>query len=120
MQLVYEGEQRSSDPDALLAEQVLDADPYTEALVRGVASSAVAVDEAIARYSRGWSLSRMPAMDRAILRIATFELLERRDVPTAVVLNEAVELANDYSTPESGRFVNGVLGSIAAEVRGTD
>ena len=67
---------------------------------------------------QGWKLERMPALDRAVLRMATFELIGRPDVPTAVVLNEAVELASEYSTDESGRFVNGMLGRIAEEVRG--
>jgi N utilization substance protein B len=59
----------------------------------------------------------MPAVDRAVLRLATFELVHRPDVPTGAVISEAVELATHYSTDESGRFVNGMLGAIAADVR---
>ena len=62
----------------------------------------------------------MPVIDRTVLRMGTYELLERPDVPTGAVLSEAVELAKRYSTEESGRFVNGVLGAIAAEIRPKD
>ncbi|HET9070860.1 MAG TPA: transcription antitermination protein NusB, partial [Acidimicrobiales bacterium] len=64
-----------------------------------------------------WSVDRMPAVDRSLLRLATFELLGRPDTPTGVVISEAVDLAKEYSTEESGRFVNGVLAAVAAEVR---
>ena len=75
------------------------------------------IDELIAGYAIDWTLDRMPVIDRTLLRMATFELLARPDVPTGVVISEAVELAKVYSTEESGRFVNGVLASIAAAVR---
>ncbi|MDG6938571.1 MAG: transcription antitermination protein NusB, partial [Nitrososphaerota archaeon] len=65
----------------------------------------------------GWALERMPAVDRSLLRLATFELLGRPDTPTGVVISEAVELAKEYSTEESGRFVNGVLAALAAVTR---
>ena len=68
-------------------------------------------------HARNWQLSRMPALDRAILRLGAFELAHRPDVPTAAVINEAVELAKEYSTDDSGRFVNGVLSAVAADVR---
>jgi N utilization substance protein B len=65
-------------------------------------------------------MDRMPVVDRALLRMATYELLARPDVPTGVVISEAVELATEYSTDESGRFVNGVLGTIAGLLRGPE
>ena len=71
----------------------------------------------ISRFARGWTLDRMPVIDRAVLRMGAFELLHRPDVPTGAVISEAVELAKRYSTDDSGRFVNGVLASIAAAVR---
>lgn len=118
VQLVYEIEQRDADPETILAEQVLDPDPYTVRIVMGVAAEGERIDALIEELSRGWTLQRMPSMDRAILRVAAFELLSSPDVPTAVILNEAVELANSYSTDDSGRFVNGVLSSAATQLRG--
>ena len=76
------------------------------------------IDELIAAHAIDWTLDRMPVVDRAVLRMATFELLARPDVPTGVVISEAVELAKQYSTDESGRFVNGVLATIARESSG--
>ncbi len=70
-----------------------------------------------AAKAKGWTLARMPVLDLNVMRLGVFELLERPDVPTAVVLNEAVELAKRFSTDDSGRFVNGVLASVAAQVR---
>jgi N utilization substance protein B len=74
-------------------------------------------DEIIAENAIGWTLARMPVIDLIVLRIAIFELMSRPDVPTAVILNEAVELAKTFSTDESGRFVNGILSTIAKKVR---
>ena len=75
------------------------------------------LDEAISRFATGWSLERMPTLDLLILRLAAFELRRRPDVPTAVAIDEAVELAKRFSTDDSGRFINGVLASIAREAR---
>ena len=77
------------------------------------------LDELIAAKAKGWTLARMPVLDLSVMRLAVFELIERPDVPTAVVLNEAVELVKRFSTDDSGRFVNGVLAAIAHEVRST-
>ena len=82
-------------------------------LVLGVAAHQAEIDALISRFAIDWALDRMPVIDRTLLRMATFELLGRPDVPTGVVISEAVELAKQYSTDESGRFVNGVLASIA-------
>jgi N utilization substance protein B len=118
--LLYEADQRSVAVDTVLDEQVLPADEYTQDLLHGVEAHRAELDATIGRLARGWTLERMPAMDRLVLEIAVFELGQRPDVPTAVILNEAVELANEYSTDDSGRFVNGVLASAAAELRGPD
>jgi N utilization substance protein B len=86
---------------------------YVEQLVDGVVTHQAHIDELLGSYSMGWSLDRMPAVDRAILRIGTFELLWRDDVPDAVAISEAVALASELSTDESASFVNGLLGRIA-------
>lgn len=117
LHLLYEADLRSEDPAAVLAAQVVPPDAYTVVLVQGVGDHLEEVDDIIGRRSVGWTVARMPVMDRAVLRMAAFELLHRDDVPTAVVINEAVELAKRYSTDESGRFVNGVLSAVAGETR---
>lgn len=117
IQLIYEAEQRELDSAAILADQVLDPDPYTATLVAGVGEHRNEIDNLIEEFARGWTLERMPAMDRAVLRVAIFELGHVADVPTPVVLDEAVELAKRYGTDDSGRFVNGVLSAIAKELR---
>ena len=81
-------------------------------MVEGVATHLADLDGAIERASRGWRVDRMAVVDRCVLRLALFELLHT-DTPTAVVIDQAVELAKTYSTARSGRFVNGVLGAIA-------
>jgi N utilization substance protein B len=117
--LLYEAEAKTVTPSALLDDLPVVPDDYTCAVVRGVEANSSEVDELISRHAIGWALDRMPAVDRAVLRVATYELLERLDVPTAVILSEAVELAGEYSTDESGRFVNGVLASVATALRGS-
>jgi len=86
-------------------------------ILRGVEAEWSRLDEIVSEHAIGWSLDRMPVVDRALLRMATYELLARPDVPTGAVISEAVELATQYSTEESGRFVNGVLATIATIVR---
>jgi N utilization substance protein B len=117
MSLLYEAEQRSLTPAELVEQQVLPLDVLTVLLVEGVAEHITDIDAVIADHSTGWTLARMPALDRNVLRIATFELFHRADVPTAVVLNEAVDLAKRFSTDSSGKFVNGVLAAIVPVAR---
>jgi N utilization substance protein B len=117
LELLYEAESKGIAPDVLLTELAVRPEPYAEQLVRGVAKNSVEIDELLTSNAREWALDRMPVVDRQLLRLACFELLSRPDVPTAVVLDEAVELAKAYSTENSGRFVNGVLASIAATAR---
>jgi len=118
LSLLYEAEAKDLTPDAVLAGLAVAPDPFAADLVAGVGATGARLDELIARYAVDWTIERMPVVDRALLRIAVFELLERPEVPTGAVISEAVELAKTYSTDDSGRFVNGVLGSIATEVRG--
>lgn len=119
LSLLYEAESKDCTPGAVLDELPVAPDAFTSDLVGGVGSHLDRIDGLISRHAIGWALDRMPAIDRALLRMGTYELLERADVPTGVVLSEAVELAGGYSTDESGRFVNGVLSAIAGEVRPT-
>ena len=116
--LLYEAHSKGIAPSATIDIQVLEPDELTQELVRGVDGNLPQIDELIATRAKGWTLARMPVLDLSVMRLAVFELLERPHVPTAVVLNEAVELAKRYSTDDSGRFVNGVLAAIAADVRG--
>jgi N utilization substance protein B len=85
---------------------------YAREIVEGVVGNLPRLDEAIAASARGWAIDRMPSVDRTILRVATYELLCRDDVPVAVVIDEAVELAKSLSTDDSPAFVNGVLGRV--------
>jgi transcription antitermination protein NusB len=94
-------------------------DAYTVELVDGVAGLLPELDARITDAAEHWTIERMPLVDRNLLRLAAFELSARPEIPTAVVLDEAIELAKLLSTAESGRFVNGVLANIAAQVRGT-
>ncbi len=116
---LYEARTKGIEPRAVIDGFVVAPDPLVRVLVEGVAYHEVAIDEVIARYATGWSLERMPTLDLLILRLATFELCNRPDVPVAVAIDEAVELAKRFSTDDSGRFINGVLASIAREVRPT-
>jgi N utilization substance protein B len=91
--------------------------PLVVEMVEGVEDHRQQLDDLIAEHARNWSLERMPAIDRNVLRLALFELIGRPDVPTAVVIDEAVELAKRFSTDDSGRFVNGMLSAIAPKLR---
>ena len=117
LSLLYEAESKRCSIEAVIDAQVVPCDEATEVVARGVGRDQGSLDALIGRFSTGWSVERMPSIDRIVLRIASFELLHRSDVPTAVILNEAVELAKRFSTEDSGRFVNGVLAAIAREVR---
>jgi N utilization substance protein B len=86
-------------------------------LVIGVEKRGAELDALIGRHATGWAVDRMPVVDRCLLRIAAYELLDQADVPVAAVLDEAIELAKHYSTEDSGRYVNGVLSGVASEVR---
>lgn len=115
--LLYEAESKGISPSEVLAAQVVAPDALTQELVRGVEANRSVIDAAITAHSKGWSLARMPVIDRNVLRIAGYELLGRTDVPVAVVLDEAVELAKRFSTDDSGRFVNGVLAALVPVLR---
>ena len=114
--ILFEAEQRKLPPVQLLADRIAHADPpvpeYTVTLVEGVAARRERLDEVLSTYSQGWTLDRMPAVDRALLRVGAYEVLYCDDVPDAVAVNEAVDLARSLSTDDSPAFVNGLLGRI--------
>jgi transcription antitermination protein NusB len=116
LDVLFESEQRGVDVLETLAGRIAAADPpvseFTVGLVEGVVAHRDRIDELLTTYSQGWSLDRMPAVDRAVLRLGTFELLWLDDVPDAVVVDQAVELARSLSTDDSPGFVNGVLGRL--------
>jgi N utilization substance protein B len=122
--LLFEAEQRGVNVRELLAERlarpVTDAplSQYTADLVEGVVAHWTDINELLSTYSQGWSLERMPSVDRAILRLGAFEILYGEGVPEAVAIAEAVELAKTLSTEESPKFVNGLLARLA-EVKPT-
>ena len=137
--LLFEAEARGltpaevADARAALAEaqpDVAPLNPYTVQVARGVTEHAAHIDDLISAHLQGWTLQRLPAVDRAILRVAVWELLHADDVPEPVAVDEAVELAKKLSTDDSPGFVNGVLGQVmlltpqiraaAAAVRGQE
>ena len=90
---------------------------YARAVVEGVQEHVAEIDILISRYADRWAIERMPVIDRTIVRMALYELLWRSDIPVPVGINEAVELAKSFSTDDSGRFVNGLLGRIVEDER---
>jgi transcription antitermination protein NusB len=114
--VLFEADQRRRDPLALLADRIAQADPpvneYTVALVEGVVERRERIDELIATYSQGWTIDRMPAVDRSLLRLGTWEILFNDAVPDVVAVSEAVNLATSLSTDDSPAFVNGLLSRI--------
>lgn len=118
LDVLYEADMRGADPIEILAARLAAADPpvseYAVGLVEGVTAHRERIDELLETYAQGWSLERMPVVDRTALRIGVYELLWRDDVPDGVVIDEAVELVKDLSTEESPRFVNGLLARLLA------
>ncbi|HYG94472.1 MAG TPA: transcription antitermination factor NusB [Nocardioides sp.] len=116
LDLLFASDLRSeSAGDALeraIAEGSAPTNAYTVTLVRGVVEHRARIDEVLGQYAQGWTLDRMPAVDRNVLRMGVFELLWADDVPDAVAVSEAMALVRELSTDESPSFVNGVLGAI--------
>lgn len=117
MALLYEASIRSVDVGTVIDGLALDPAPLAALLARGVDEHRDELDEAISSASVNWKLDRIATMDLTILRLAAYELAHRPDVPLAVVIDEAVELAKRFSTDDSGRFVNGVLSRVAEILR---
>ena len=116
LDVLFESELRGLPLDGTLQQRLEAGEPpvndYTVDLVRGVVEHRADIDELIASYAEGWSLDRMPAVDRNALRIGVYELLHVTDVPDAVAVSEAVSLVRELSTDESPAFVNGVLSAV--------
>jgi N utilization substance protein B len=116
LDVLYESEMQGLAPGATLSRRVTAASPplseYAISLVEGVVAHRERIDELLSTYAVGWTLERMPAIDRNLLRIGTYEILYRDDIPDAVAISEAVSLARELSTDDSPAFVNGLLGRI--------
>ena len=118
LDVLFEADQRGLDPVTVLARRI--AEPGTQApvpqysvdLVEGVVEHLERIDEVLATHSHGWTVARMPAVDRALLRVGVWEILYNDEVPDAVAVSEAVALAEELSTDESPSFVNGLLARI--------
>ncbi len=117
LDVLYEADLMGNDAVATLGVRLAQADPpvpeYAVELVEGVMAHRPEIDTLISQVAEGWTLERMPAVDRNVLRLGAFELMYRPDVPEGVAVSEAVELAGRLSTDESATFVNGVLAKIA-------
>jgi transcription antitermination protein NusB len=124
LDILFEADQRGINAETLLDERLGDPEsragnnPYTAALVRGVVGRWNDINAALTDYSQGWTLERMPAVDRAVLRLGAWEVLWNDEIPDAVAISEAVALAGELSTDKSPAFVNGLLGRLA-EVKAT-
>jgi N utilization substance protein B len=116
LDVLYASELRGESPVSALDRSIADGEgptnDYTTVLVRGVEEHRARIDELLTAYAEGWTLQRMPAVDRNVLRLGVWELLYADDVPGPVAVAEAMALVTDLSTDESPQFVNGVLGSI--------
>jgi N utilization substance protein B len=120
LDVLYQADLREISPTTVLADTLQRMAPdvpehmaYAVEIVDGVAANLERIDELIASYAEGWTLDRMPVVDRNLCRIGVFELIYRDDIDDAVAISEAVELAGELSTDSSPRFVNGLLGRIA-------
>jgi len=119
LDILFASELRSEDPvvalDRAIAEGEGPTNDYTAVLVRGVVEHQARIDGLLSTYAQGWSLQRMPAVDRNVLRLGVWEVLYAEDVPDPVAVSEAMNLVRDLSTDESPAFVNGVLGGIVRD-----
>ena len=120
LQMLYQIDMTDDPVDVVLSqfwkdkEQEPEVRDFAAQLVKGTSENLTEIDALLAEYSENWDLDRMPAIDRSILRFATYELLYRDDIPPKVVINEAVEMAHRFSTPDSGKFINGILDKLMA------
>lgn len=94
-----------------------DVKEYTDLLVKGTKENQKEIDRIIADSAENWAIDRMASVDRNILRFSTYEILKRNEIPSSVIINEAIEIAKKYGTEESGSFINGILDRVAKEVR---
>ena len=116
LDLLYESDIRKTGAGSLMQSRITELEyvirDFTKELVDGVEQNRRKIDELIITYSQGWDMDRMPVIDRNILRLAIYEILWSADVPQAVAINEALELAQTLSTDESSKYINGVLSKV--------
>jgi len=116
LDILFEADLRGTEALATARDRLAQSDPpvpdYAITLVEGVTENRPRLDELIATYAEGWTIDRMPAVDRNLLRLGIYELLFREDIPDVVAIDEAVDLARELSTDESPRFINGLLGRL--------
>ncbi len=117
LSLLYEAELKGEDPVAVVEGLAVAPDPYVRTLLTAASTGRAEADRQISDASANWPLERMAVVDRLVLRLAVAELTDPDGPPTAVVIDEAVELAKAYSTDESGAFVNGILSTVARQIR---
>jgi N utilization substance protein B len=117
LSLLYEAELKGEDPVTVAEALAVPPDPYVRTLLEHSVATQEEAERRISDASVGWPLDRMAVIDRLVLRLAVAELLDPDGPPSAVVIDEAVELAKTYSTDESGRFVNGILAAITPDLR---
>ncbi len=116
--LLFESNSKNQTIDATLAELEVVPDKYVVQLLEDYSANAEKINSLMQSNTKGWDSDRLPGFDRAVLRMAITELVRSADVPVGTIISESVKLCETYSTPESPRFVNGVLGTIAHNVRG--
>lgn len=117
--ILYQADVTHTDPPAVLAEWEeagREIAEYARELVQGVTEHLGELDRILGQHAEGWRVERMASLDRTILRVASYELVHANDVPVGAAIDEAVRAAKELSTEDSGRFVNGILGKVAAEL----
>ena len=117
LSLLYEAEMKDVGIEEVLRQLPVRPDEFIVETVTGVDAETADIDVAVDKHAIDWTTDRMASLDRSIIRIGAWELIHRPELPVAVIISEAVELAKRFSTEESGKFINGVLASLANEVR---
>lgn len=117
LNILYAADNHEQPLTEYLQEQPVPPEEFVSDLIEGIFTHLERIDSIIDQFAEGWSTERMPTIDKALLRMATYEVLCRPDIPIEAILSEAVALASEYSTEQSSRFINGVVASISEEVR---
>jgi len=117
LNILYAADNHDQTLTEYLQEQPVPPEEFVSDLIEGISIHLEKIDSIIGQFAEGWSTDRMPTIDKALLRMATYEVLYRPDVPIEAILSEAVALASEYSTEQSSRFINGVVASISEEIR---
>ncbi len=115
LELMYEAEMKSISPDAVLDLQSIVPDDYTVQIMHGIEEHQDWIDTQISTYSYKWDIERLAVVDKQLLRIALYEIYFADEIPTAVAIDEAIELAKQFSTEDSPKYINGILGNIVNE-----